>query len=147
MCSKTHLVGTTWRDGVSQPSLPSREGRRAGVASGAGSAGELPASALTLTEMPSPLTCLGLQRLERRSSSVERRGRHLDIMEGACRQGGSVVPAAAVAHLVRHEPTLIWAKCQASWEPLTTMFNAGAELLVRCKDEAVAIPTPLCHRP
>ena len=68
--------------GASQPSLPSREGRRAGVASGAGSAGELPASALTLTEMPSPLTCLGLQRLERRSSSVERRGRHLDIMEG-----------------------------------------------------------------
>ena len=64
------------------------------MASGAGSAGELPASALTLTEMPGPLTDLGLQRLERRSSSVERRGRHLDIMEGACRQGGSVVPAA-----------------------------------------------------
>lgn len=92
---KTHLDGATWREGVSQPSLPSREGRRAGVASGAGRAGELPASAERLTEVPGPLTGLGLHKLERRSSSVERRGRHLDIMDGACRQGGSVVPEAA----------------------------------------------------
>ena len=91
-----HLDGATWREGVSQPSLPSREGRRAGVASGAGSAGEPPASAATLTKRQGPLTGLGLHRLERRSSSVERRGRHFDIMEGACRHGGSVVPAAAM---------------------------------------------------
>ena len=65
------------------------------MASGAGRAGEVPAPAERLTEMPGPLTGLGLHRLERRSSSVERRGRHLDIMDGACRQGGSVVPGLA----------------------------------------------------
>jgi hypothetical protein len=101
-CIASYLVGATCREGVSQPSLPRSEGRRAGVGSGAGSTGALwqpPASAETLTANPLALPGRGLHRLERRSSSVERRGRHLDIIEGACRQGGSVVPAHRTARV------------------------------------------------
>ncbi len=89
-----YLDGATWREGVSQPILPRREGLLAGVARGAGSPGDLqpPASAETLTVMLLLLALLGLHRLERRSSSVDLLGRHLDIMDGACRHGGSVVP-------------------------------------------------------
>ena len=61
--NKAHLVGTTWREG-GLAAQPAQQGGPPGQAwpAARGSAGELPASALTLTEMPGMLTGLGLQR-------------------------------------------------------------------------------------